>query len=130
MHKYKTVLFFVTIFFGSCFQIFDEPKTSLVISLQNPGKTKKGVVFQSSGNATVGLSLHVSILSFESKSLGSEVGNTFIVDGNHGATRLDSSSINLKWISNDNLQIKYDKKLRSFLKNSKVNGVKIIYVTN
>jgi hypothetical protein len=123
-----TLLCILTVLFCSCVQILDEPETSFVKSLQNSGKTRKAVLLQSFGNATVDLSLQVSILSSNYKLLGTEVGNTFIVDTNHGMADLDSSSVNLKWISNDTLQIEYDKKLRTYKKESTVAGVHVFYV--
>lgn len=130
MNKFKnvTLLLIVTALFCSCLQLFNEPETSLIKSLQNSGKTRKAVLLQSSGNATVDLSLHVSILSSNYILLGTELGNTFIVDPNHGMAPLDSLSVNFKWISNDTLQIEYDKKLRTFKKESIVTGVHILYV--
>jgi hypothetical protein len=56
-----------------------------------------------------------------------EVGNTFTVDANHGATWLTDNSINLIWKKKDTLQIVYDKKLRTFIMESKVGNVKVIY---
>ncbi len=131
MNKFKNIipLFIVTILFSSCLQIFDEPKTSLIKSLENSGKTRKAVLLQNIGNATVDRSLQVSLYDSDYKLLGTELGNTFIVDPNHGITRLDSSSINFNWISNDTLQIEYDKKLRTFKKESRVSEVNIRYVT-
>ena len=56
-----------------------------------------------------------------------EAGNTFTVDEDHGVARLDSTSINFTWISDDSLQIDYDNKLRTFIQEKKVEGVGISY---
>ncbi|HEX8548674.1 MAG TPA: hypothetical protein VF691_17050 [Cytophagaceae bacterium] len=108
--------------------MFDDPTTTLVKMSTNEAKTKRAVLLQSDGNATVDFALHVSVMDFEDTLLGKEIGNTFTADRNHGATEIDSSSINLNWICNDTLQIDYDKKLRTFLQKNKVDQVKIIYI--
>lgn len=127
MLKFISGLLIITLSLSSCFQLFDEPKTFLIKELQNPSKTKKAVLLQSNGDATVDLSLQVSIFNSDYKLSGKELGNVFTVDRNHGATGIDSSSINLKWVSDDTLQIEYDKKLRTFIQEKIVDGVNIIY---
>jgi hypothetical protein len=95
--------------------------------LPNRAKTKKAVLLENSGNATVNNSLHVSVLNNSDSVSTEDLGNCFSVDGNHGATSLHSSSINFNWLANDTLQIEYDGKLRSFIQNAKVNGVTVLY---
>lgn len=109
--------------------MFGDPTSTMIKAAANYDKTKKAVLLQSDGNATVDLSLQVSILDYDYKLSGKELGNTFTVDRNHGATGLDSTSINFYWLSNDTLQIDYDKLLRTFIQEKKVNGVTIIYKT-
>jgi hypothetical protein len=118
---------FISLSFSSCFQLFEDPSTTFVKELTSPDKMKKAVLLRNDGNATVDLSWRVSILSSDFKLSGKELGNTFIVDRNHGATGFSSSSINFKWISNDTLRIEYDKKLRTFKQEKVVEGVYVIY---
>ena len=59
--------------------------------------------------------------------LKKEVGNTFTADSDHNATKQDSSSINFIWLTNDSLKIEYDRKLRTFIKRTKVEDVTIFY---
>lgn len=129
MLKFVLTIFSLTITLTSCFDMFGEPHTTLVKASPNQDKTKKAVLLQNNGNATVDLSLQVSILDYETKLSGTELGNAFTVDRNHGATGLDSASINFDWLSNDTLQIDFDQKLRTFIQEKKVNGVTIIYKT-
>ena len=107
--------------------MFSDPTLTLIKAVSNYDKTKKVVLLQNDGNATVDLSLQVSILDYDYKLSGKELGNTFTVDRNHSATGLNSTSINFYWVSNDTLQIEYDKLLRTFIQEKKVDGVTIIY---
>ena len=86
------------------------------------------MLLQNDGNATTDLSLYVSILDYNYKLSGKEIGNTFTVDRNHSATVLDSTSIRFNWISNDILQIDFDKNLRTFIEKKKVNTVTVTYI--
>ena len=107
--------------------MFGEPHATLVKAAANSDKTKKAVLLQNDGNATVDLSLQVPVLDYDTKLSGKELGNTFTVDRNHGVTGLDSASINFNWLSNDTLQIDFDQKLRTFIQENKVDGVTIVY---
>ncbi len=72
-------------------------------------------------NGTVDLSLGVSVfVTMVIPFSGKEIGNTFTVDSNHGATEPDIASINLSWLSNDTLQIDFDQKLRTFIQEKKL----------
>jgi len=57
-----------------------------------------------------------------------EVGNTFTTDSDHGTVMENAQSIYLRWISNDTLQIAYDKGLRTFEKKTAIDGINIVYV--
>lgn len=50
-----------------------------------------------------------------------------LADANHSATWLDSASIHFRWLSNDTLSIDFDKKLRTFMQETSVDGVTIVY---
>jgi hypothetical protein len=122
-----TLVFLITITFASCFSLFDDPHTTFVKEQPNPSKTKKAVLLENAGNATVDFSLQVSILDYDYVLSGKELGNVFVVDRDHGATGLTPASINFEWISNDTLQIDYDQKLRTFSQEKNVDGIIIIY---
>lgn len=127
MLKFILTIFILTIILTSCFNIFEAPSTILIKTSSNKNKTKKAVLLQEDGNATVDISLQVSVLNNDYKLSGKESGNTFIVDANHVATGLNPASINFIWLGNDTLQIDYDKKLRTFTQLKKIDGVTIIY---
>lgn len=88
---------------------------------------KKAILFLREAGATVPDSYQVSVMDYDKPFDTTEVGNTFTVDSNHGITRLDSASINFTWIANDSLQIDYNKNLRTFFKERKIDGVTIFY---
>jgi hypothetical protein len=128
MLKLISIVFILTFTSSSCFNLLGDPSSSLLKDIPNNNKTKKAVLLQNDGNATVDLSLQVSILDYNYKLSGKEIGNTFTVDRNHTAAVLDSTSIKFNWVSNDTLQIDYDKNLRTFIQEKKVKGVTIIYI--
>ena len=111
----------------SCIDMFGDQSTTLIKAASNYSHTKKVVLLQSNGDATLDLSFQVSILDQAYKLSGKELGNTFTVDRNHGATALDSASINFYWLNNDTLQIDYDKKLRTFIQEKNIDGITIVY---
>lgn len=53
--------------------------------------------------------------------------NAFIVYTNHDSTFLNNMSINFTWLNNYLLQIDYDKKLRTFIQEEKIEGVTLVY---
>jgi len=93
----------------------------------NKQHDKKAILFLREAGATVSDSYQVTVMDFNNKFDTTEVGNTFTVDPDHDKTWLDSTSINFTWLSNDTLQIDYDKKLRTFIQEKKVEDVTIIY---
>lgn len=128
MLKFILIIFILSFSLASCSNLTGDQNTTIIKYSSNSDKTKKAVLLQNEGNATVDLSLHVSILDYKYKLTGKEVGNTFTVDRNRGKTKLDSTSIEFNWINNDTLQIDYDKNLRTFIQEKKVNGVTIVYI--
>lgn len=95
--------------------------------IYNASKSKKAVLFLKELGATSDNSLQVSILSTNHKLSKSEGGNIFTVDSDHGATSQTKNSINIIWVSNDTLKIEYDKRLRTFVKESNFAGIQVIY---
>jgi len=128
MPKPNLLISALVITLSSCSSLLGDQNTILIKDSSNNNKSKKAVLLQNDGNASVDLSLQVSILDYNYKLSGKEIGNTFTVDRNHGKTKLDSSSIGFNWISNDTLQIDYDKNLRTFKKEKEINGVTISYI--
>lgn len=128
MSKFVLASLFLIMTLPSCSNLLSDTSTTLIKSASNTNKNKKAVLLHNDGNAAVDFSLQVSILDNGYTLTGKELGNAFIVDGNHGATSLDSNSINFKWLSDDTLQIEYDKKLSVFLQEKSIEGVTINYM--
>jgi len=126
MPKLTTVLLFLSIPFAGCFSLGTGNSTVLQ-EMSNNAKTKKAVLLENSGNATVDNSLQVSILDYGTQVSDKELGNTFTVDSNHGNATLNSASISFSWLSDDTLQIDYDSTLRTFIQNKEVDGVRVLY---
>jgi hypothetical protein len=88
---------------------------------------KKAILFLKEAGATVADSYQVTVCDNDHTLAKGEVGNTFTVDTNHGETSLDTASINFTWVGNDTLQIDYNRKLRTFIQEKNIDGIKIIY---
>ncbi len=112
--------------FSSCSLLGDGANT-LIKESSNKRHYKKAVLFLREAGATVSDSYQVTVMDYSNKFDKSQVGNTFTVDTNHGETWFDSASINFSWLSDDILLIDFDKKLRTFIQEKKVQGVTIIY---
>lgn len=118
----------LTIIFSSCLSLGDGSDT-LIKESPNGRHTKKAILFLRQSGSTVADSYQVSVTDYEKKFDTTQVGNTFAVDTNHGDKGLDSTSISFSWLSDDSLQIEYDKKLRTFVQQTSVDGVTIVYKT-
>jgi hypothetical protein len=100
---------------------------TLIKESSNKRHHKKAILFLKEAGATVTDSYQVTVCDNDHTLDKGEVGNAFTVDTDHGKTWLDSSSINFTWLSSDTLQIDYDKKLRTFIQENKVQEVTLIY---
>ncbi len=107
--------------------MFDPGTATKIKAVNNSVKTKQVILFIKGGNATEADSYQVSVKNTGDNLDSHEVGNAFTVDGDHGKTILNSASINFRWSAPDKLTIAYDKKLRTFIQESKVDGVDITY---
>jgi hypothetical protein len=113
----------------SCIQIFEPGPATFVKSIENSSNNKQAIMFIKGGNATSADSYQISIKSTDEKLGAVEVGNTFTCDGDHGKAFPDSNSIKMQWLTNTNLQITYDKNIRTFVKEKKVDGIDVVYKT-
>jgi hypothetical protein len=102
---------------------------TILKEVPNQNKSKNAILFFKESGATVADSYQLTIADIDYKLKKSESGNALAVDDDHGATILDSSSIFLSWVDNDTLKVSYDKKLRTFIRKSKVEGINILYET-
>jgi hypothetical protein len=112
---------------ASCSSSSNSGPAILIQSVSNPGKTKKAILFLNEGNATVGESLQLSIKDAHDNLNELEVGNTFIVDDDHGKSVLKATAIKFWWKDDRHLIINYDKRLRTFVKNDHVGNIAVIY---
>jgi hypothetical protein len=126
MLKLIATIFLTAFIFSSC--IFNDTGTNTLINeSMNKAQTKKAILFLKEAGATVADSYQVTVTNNDHKFDKNEVGNAFTVDTNHGDTWLKPNSINFTWLGNDTLQIDYDKKLRTFIQENKIDGVTIVY---
>jgi hypothetical protein len=112
---------------ASCSSLSNSESAILIQSVSNPGKTKKAILFLNEGNATVGKSLQLSIKDDHDNLDEMEVGNTFIVDDDHGKAVLKATAIKFWWKDDRHLVINYDKRLRTFIKNDHLGNIVIAY---
>ena len=127
MPKFTVTVILLTFSLISCLSAGDTGTNTFIKETASESHDKKAVLFLKEAGATVSDSYQVTICDNDHTLDNEEVGNTFTVDTNHGETFLDTASINFTWLSNDSLQIDYDKKLRTFIQKKKVKGVTIIY---
>lgn len=126
MLKVIAASFILLVVFSSC--IFNDTGTNTLIKESiNQAQTNKATLFLKEAGATVADSYQVTVAKADHKFNESEVGNAFTVDANHGDTWLKPNSINFTWLGNDTLQIDYDKKLRTFVQENKIDGVVVVY---
>ena len=126
MQRLLTTLLCLTILFCSCLSLGDGSDT-VIKETPNSRHTKKAILFLRQAGATVGDSYQVSVTDYDKKFDTTQVGNTFTVDSNYGDTGLDTASMGFAWLGDDSLQIDYDKKLRTFIQQTNVDGVRISY---
>lgn len=112
----------------SCLSL-DEGLNTLIKESVNNKQTKKAVLFIRQSGATVADSYQVTIIEADKEFDERKAGNTFTVEADANGAMLDSSSINFTWLTADTLQINYDKKLRTFIKERYMDSVVVIYVT-
>jgi hypothetical protein len=110
-------------------QLAGEMPITILQEKYNRDKTKGAILFLKEGGATVADSYQVSVFNVGDNPSQSASGNVFIVDDNHGSAPLDANSLTIAWLSNDSMQIEYDKRLRTFLQEKEINGVLVMYQT-
>lgn len=126
--KCYVLLLVLVLMLTSCFQLF-EPGTYTVLKISSsPSNQNRAILLMQGGNATLDNSLQVSIKKENDELAKFEIGNVFTVDSNHGKAILDSNAIDLNWVDNNNLQITYNKNLRTFAQVKKVENINIQYI--
>jgi hypothetical protein len=94
---------------------------NIQVSEASNGNGIKAIVFYKSGDATTPDSYQVSLLNDNEQFSQKNKANTFSCKDNGKAT------VSVKWISKDSLMIEYIKSARTYIKESKVNGVNLLY---
>lgn len=122
------LIFILASVLNSCHLLGDGSNT-LVKESANNRHIKKAVLFLREGGPPVGDSYQVSITDYKTEFDISSVGNTFTVDNNHSKTNLNPKDVNFNWITDDTLEISYDKNLRTFIQEKTVDGVVVVYKT-
>jgi hypothetical protein len=112
---------------SSCFSLLGDGSNTFVKESANTKHSKKVVLFLRQAGATVGDSYQVSVTDFKKQFDTLAVGNAFTVDDDHGKANLNPKAINFNWISDDTIEISYDKKLRTFIQEKNIDGVTIVY---
>ena len=98
-------------------------------TIYSPDGDRKAVVFQRDCGATTGFSTQVSILR-SSEKLPNKGGNTFIADTDHGrapAGQGGGPEVRLRWVTEERVEVVYDKRARVFRAEETVDGVRIKY---
>jgi hypothetical protein len=122
--KASTVLF-LCVFSAGC---SDPCGNTIVSSITDPSGRNSATLFQRDCGATTGFSTQISILESGESLSGS--GNTFVADDGHGAA--DAAPwggpwAEMKWLSSDQLLIRYDASSRTFMQDGSVEGVRVTF---
>jgi len=106
----------------------DACKNSTVSTVTAPGGDLKASLFQRDCGATTGFSSQVSITNIAGGPSGA--GNVFVADTDHGAASTATWGgpwVEVRWLSPQDLLIRYDASARVFTQNESVSGVNISY---
>jgi hypothetical protein len=110
---------------SSCSDACQNSTVSTVAAL--PGDFK-AVLFQRDCGATTGFSSQVSVTRSDEAPSGG--GNAFVADTDRGVANAASRGgpwVELRWVSPQELLIRYDAKARLFTQNATVSGVTVTY---
>ncbi len=111
------LLISVTIIIYSCNY---ESSNKIVNEISNKNGMK-AVIFYKPGDATVPDSYQISLLSNNDQLAKHDIGNAFTCKDNGEAT------VSIKWIAKDSVLMEYIKSTTTYIKETKVKGVNILY---
>ena len=106
----------------------DACQNSTISTATAPSGDLKAVLFQRDCGSTTGFSSQVSVTEPDEAPSGG--GNAFIADTDHGIAKTASWGgpwVELRWVSAQELLIRYDAKARVFTQNATVSGVTVTY---
>ena len=115
----------MTTVIGGC---SDACQNSTVSTAAAPASDLKAVLFQRDCGATTGFSSQVSVTGADEAPAGG--GNVFVADTDHGVAEAASWGgpwVEARWLSPQQLLIRYDAKARVFTQNASVSGVTVAY---
>jgi hypothetical protein len=95
---------------------------------ESPNGRLTAILFERSCGATTGYSTQVSVLRSGARPAAS--GNTFVADTNHGAAEEAVGGgpwVEVAWIDDENLIVRYDAQARVFTQQPDIAGVKVTY---
>ena len=104
----------------------DPCENRLISEEPAPGGNRGALVFERSCGATTGFSTHVSVRHALGP-LPKSGGNVFAADSDHGAAK--DMTVSVRWVTQDQLIIRYPSRARVFKKEAQVNGVAVAYET-
>jgi hypothetical protein len=91
-----------------------------------PSGNTRAIVFERSCGATTDFSTHVSVVHALGPSPKAG-GNVFAADSDHAAAK--DMTVSVRWVTQDQLIIRYPSRARVFKKEAQVNGVAVAYET-
>ena len=126
MKKVKLIIIYFS-FMGNfrCTNLTGDGENEIYQRILNIDKTQTIIKFDRDCGATVGNSVHVSVM-YASDSVNNESGNIFIA-GMKGSWDESDTTVVISWIDNNSILIKYDKNLTVFKKDSMINDTNVIY---
>ena len=123
---WKPVLFAVTaVMISGC---SDGCENTILSETGSPNGRLTAILYERSCGATTGNSTQVSVLRAGTRPAAA--GNTFVADANHGAAEGSVGGgpwVEVAWIDDDNLIVKYDARARVFTEQPDIAGVKVTY---
>ena len=128
MLKFLPYLLCILLFLSSCFDLIGPGSSKLISLFSSPSRKRKAVLFLKQSSLSED-SQQISIIDENAILDSVAVGNIFTCDDNHGKVLIDSNTLRVDWITDDTLQIGYDKRIRPFYINKEFDGVIIRYRT-
>ena len=83
-------------------------------------------MFERSCGATTGFSTHISVVN-EFGQLRKSAGSVFAADSDHDAVK--DMTVTVRWVSADQVVIRYPAQARVFKKESQAAGISVVYET-
>lgn len=136
--RLRTIVSLLTIisclFSGCSLELFESNNTEFD-TIFSPKNGLKAIVFERESGASSGFNTQISVLSAVGK-LPDASGNVFAADTNRSEApawnrqeNRNGPEVKVRWISENEIEISYDKRARVFVAENKVGDVVITYKT-